>query len=135
MVTPNAWNQYALVSPAYQVEADDALLDDVLSMKKKTINRKKELLEEQLEERRQNLEQNLKEIDIDLCRVGTIFLQLPYHDIEGRNRVALNHKMPLYRERRQRMTEYLRDTTALKREMLDNELQHHSQREREKLWK
>lgn len=135
MVTTNPSQPYVPLNMEYQVEAEDTLLDDVLGAKKKAISRKRELLEEQLEVRKQNLEDNLKQIDIDLCRVGTIFLQLPYHDIEGRNRVVLNHKMPLYRERRQRMTEYLRDTATLKREQLDNELQHHSQTEREKLWK
>jgi hypothetical protein len=106
--------------------ATDTALDDVFGLRKKTLERKMQLLQEQIEQRKKNLEQNTYEIDLDLCRCGTIIENLPYGDREGCQRIVLMHKLPLHREKRKQQTEYLRDTAMLRRELLDTILQYQS---------
>jgi len=108
-------------------------LDDIFGMKRNTLERKIDLLEEQIEERKKNLDVNLYKIDLDLCQCGTIYLQLPYNDVEGRNGIILRHKLPLFREKRKERTEFLRDTAQLQREIIDTKLQYLSLKDKEAL--
>ena len=90
-------------------------------------------VQEQIEQRKKNLEQNLYELDLDLCRCGTIMENLPYGDREGHERIILMHKLPLHREKRKQQTEYLRDTAMLRRELLDTFLQYQSLEDKKEL--
>jgi hypothetical protein len=114
------------VNPGIAPEPTDTTLDDVFGLRKKTLERKMQLLQDQIEQRKKNLEQNIYEIDLDLCRCGTIIENLPYGDREGSQRIVLTNKLPLHREKRKQQTEYLRDTAMLRRELLDTILQYQS---------
>ena len=115
---------YTPAPAAYASAPADTLLDDVFGLKRKTLKRKIELLEEQIDKRKKNLEQNLYQIDLDLCQCGTLGHQMPYTDVEGQRRLILMHKLPLHKERRKLQTEYLRDTAMLRGELLDTILQY-----------
>lgn len=83
-----AEDKYVPLNTNYLVEADDSL-DDIFSLRRSTLQRKTKLLKEQIQERKNNLEDNLKEIDVDLCQCGTIGLQIPFNNPEAKDADAV----------------------------------------------
>ena len=124
---------YTPATRNYAIKPEDRLLDDPFSLRRKTLCRKMELLNEQIEQRKKNLEQNLDEIDLDLCQCGTIMYNLPCGDREGHERVILMNKLPLHKEKRKQETDCLRDTAMLRRELLDTILQYQSLEDKQEL--
>ena len=119
----------------YAVRPEEDPLDDILGLRRKTLRRKMYLLEEQMDQRKKNLEENLYQIEMDLCECNTIAANLPYGDAEGQNRIVLRHNLPLHKETRQQKTDYLRDTAMLRREFLDTFLQYLSLQDKEQIMK
>jgi hypothetical protein len=129
----NNYQPDASASASYVPPPQAEFGDDVFALRRNTIQRKIDLLKEQIDTRRKNLEQNLRQIELDLCLCGTLDMQLPDGDREGHHTLALRHKLPLYKEKREQETNYLRDTAILRRELLDTVLQYHSLRDKEHL--
>lgn len=125
-----AEDKYIPPNPNYFAETDTNT-DDIFILRKSTLQRKAKLLQEQIQERKNNLEDNLREIEQDLCQCGTIVLQVPRNNPEAKDKIILKYKLPLYREARQQRTDYLRDTALLKRELLDTKLQYLSLKDKE----
>jgi len=117
---------YTPAPKGYTIAPADTLIDDVFCLKRKTLERKIKLLQEQIEQRKKNLEQNLYQIELDLCTCGTIGHQIPYSNVEGQQKLILMHKLPLHKERRKLQTEYLRDTAMLRGDLLDTILEYQS---------
>jgi hypothetical protein len=129
----NNYQPYAPANASYVPPPQAEVVDDVFALRRNTIHRKIDLLREQIDTRKKNLEENLRQIELDLCLCGTLDMQLPDGDREGHHRLALRNKLPLYKEKREQETDYLRDTAILRRELLDTILQYHSLQDKEHL--
>lgn len=124
---------YVPFDTKYLASEVDNTPDDIFSLRQKTLETKIKLIQEQIEQRRTNLEDNLYRIDLDLCQCTEIHDLFKYCDVENRNDLILNHRLPLFRERRRQKTDYLKDTALLRRELLDTYLQQQSLKEKQKL--
>jgi len=105
--------------------------DDLFCLKKQTLKRKLGLLEQLLKERETNLEQNLHEIQENMCFCNSLCQHTSTYNQELYNKVQLQNKLPLYREQRQLKTDFLRDTAILKRDLLDTLLDYHGLRDKQ----
>jgi len=106
---------------------------DLFALKKALLKQRMTLLEEQLHRQRDNLESNLLAIEEDLCQCTTASYRLPYGAIHAYNQIHLQHRLPLYQERRKHRNEYQWLTAKLRKELLDTQLEFQSLEDKLKL--
>ena len=112
--------QYLPILPQYVPEEPEA---DFFTMKKELLERKAQSLEEQLHQHGSQLQEHLKTIEYDLCECTNAGYRLPYGDISGYNRIQLRYRVKLYQERRKLESDYLRQTSMLRKDLLDTQLE------------